>query len=174
MSRTIKTILLALIAALAAYVAWMKWKPAAQPAEQVTGTTSAGPDFTGPSPFDGLGLRYDGYYKSNRGSIFYLVRFFPEGRAVLINGMKDMEKQLPLFLTRDTQGNPDMGLYNIMADVRGDSIFFTTKPLKGEIDYSGKLMDPGMLRLHRHSHINGMQYDMEYRFMQDSTATSVE
>lgn len=171
MQRTIQTILLVVIMAIAAVIAWNKWKPKSKGPVAIA-EAGKGPEFTGPSPFDGLGMRYDGHYRCVRGNIRYLIRFYPEGRAVLVNGTKDVEAQLPGFLTRETQGNPSMGLYNVMVDVRDDSLFFTTRPMKGEISYKGRLMEPQTLRMHRHSHITGVDYDMTYVFVQDSTASA--
>lgn len=118
-------------------------------------------------PFAGLGLRTDGYYRDARGEVLYLIRFFPEGRAVLINGTKDVEADLPKYLLRETQGNPAMGLYNVKVDVRADSMFFMTRPEKGEISYRGKVMNASMVRFHRHSHITGKDQNMEYIFYPD-------
>ncbi len=125
-------------------------------------------------PFAGLGLRYDGHYRDARGEVLYLIRFFPEGRAVLVNGIKDVEADLPKFLIRETQGNPSMGLYNVMVDVRKDSMFFVTRPEKGEISYRGKVADASLVRFHRHSHITGKDNEMEYIFYPDSVPASTE
>lgn len=125
-------------------------------------------------PFAGLGLRYDGYYRDSRGDVLYLIRFFPEGRAVLINGTKDVEKDLPLFLTREIRSAPAQGLYNIEVDVRNDSLFFTTQPERGEISYRGKVTSGSTVRLLRHSHINGNERLMEYIFYPDSAAALPE
>ncbi|MBK8500561.1 MAG: hypothetical protein IPL52_17505 [Flavobacteriales bacterium] len=128
------------------------------------------PSVTG--PFAGLGIRYDGYYRDSRGEVIYLIRFFPEGRAVLINGTRDIEKDLPLFLTREIQSAPAQGLYNIKVDIRNDSLFFTTRPERGEISYRGKVMSGSTVRFHRHSHINGNDRLMEYIFYPDSAVSS--
>lgn len=136
--------------------------------------TSSGTKAVDQGPFAGLGLRYDGYYRDSRGQVIYLIRFFPEGRAVLINGTKEVEQDLPKFLVRETKGNPSMGLYNVKVDVRGDSLHFMTRPEKGEISYRGKVMNASLVRLHRYSHINGSSHDMEYIFYPDSSASSPE
>ena len=169
MTRSVKTILLVLIAAMAAYVAYSKLKP--------TGSITSVPATLAmvdpvPGPFDGLGLRYDGYYRAERGSVLYLIRFFTKGNAVLINGVRDMEKELPAFLIPTTQGNPAMGLYNIQVNVKGDSLLFDTHPEKGVISYRGKVMSTSMVHFHRQSHINGKEYDMDYVFHADSTVLS--
>jgi hypothetical protein len=121
-----------------------------------------------PEPFKGMPIRYNGYYKNQRNEAIYLIRFFPEGRVVLINGTTEVEKDLPAFLIRETKGNPAIGLHNVMTRVEGDSIFFTTRPEKGEIDYSGKVMDGSMVHFKRYSHITGARQLMEYIFHPDS------
>lgn len=126
------------------------------------------------SPFANLGLRYDGYYLESRGDLRYAIRFFPEGRVVLANGNKQGEADLPKFLIRETQGNPSIGLYNVMPEVRGDSIYFVTRPEKGEISYRGKVMNGSLVRFHRHSHITGVSHAMEYIFYPDSAQASTE
>lgn len=126
------------------------------------------------SPFANLGLRFDGYYQESLGDLRYAMRFFPEGRIVLVNGTKDIEADLPKFLVRETQGNPSMGLYNVMPEVRSDSIFFNTFPEKGEISYRGKVMSGSLVRFNRYSHINGVSQDKEYIFHPDTIPTSTE
>lgn len=126
------------------------------------------PVVVAPEPFKGLPIRFNGYYRDQRNEAIYLIRFFPEGRAVLINGTTEVEKDLPAFLIRETKGNPAIGLHNVMTRVEGDSIFFTTHPEKGEIDYSGKAMDGSMVRFKRYSHITGARQVMEYIFHPDS------
>lgn len=171
MARTLKTVLLAIVAALAIYLAYGALKRSAAPAPA---NPAKGEEFVieGPSPFEGLGLRYDGYYRFDRGSLRYLMRFFPEGRVVLVTGAKDVEHTLPDFLTRDTQGNPSIGLHNVMATVRGDSIFFMTRPVRGEISYRGKVMSGSRVFFHRHSHITGEDLDMDLLFYPDKGAAS--
>lgn len=123
-------------------------------------------------PFAGMGIRYDGYYRDSRAEVLYLIRFFPEGRAVLVNGTKDLEKALPDFLKRDISSNPANGLYNIKVDVHGDSMFFMTRPERGEISYRGKVMSGSVVRFNRYSHITGAEQNMEYIFYPDSAAIS--
>lgn len=169
MARHLKTVLIALIAALAVLVAvrmlLRKPGPEGQPQQQ-----EAPP----PGPFDGLGIRFDGHYRHNAGQLRYLLRFYPEGRVVSINGAKQMENTLHKFLSRDTQGNPDMGLHNVMATVRGDSIFFTTYPRRGEISHRGRVTSDSTVRFVRHSHITGKDFDFTYVFMSDADAARLE
>lgn len=121
-----------------------------------------------PEPFKGMPIQFNGYYRDQRNEAIYLIRFFPEGRVVLINGTTEVEKDLPAFLIRETKGNPAIGLHNVMTQVKGDSIFFTTRPEKGEIDYSGKVMSGSLVRFNRYSHITGARQVMEYIFHPDS------
>ena len=120
-------------------------------------------------PLDALGVRYDGYYRNSRGSLLYLVRFFPEGRAVLANGSKDVEAQLVALLKRDAVGDPDIGHYNVPVTLKGDSLFFKTTPRRGTIDYSGVLSDGDSLVLLRISHITGSKELKSYVFKADGS-----
>lgn len=167
MARTLKTVLLAVIALLLCALAYRTiTRP--EPARPAGSENGAQPPVEEEGPFKGLGLRYDGHYICERGNLRYLLRFFPGGRVVTVNGTKEVETTLPKFLTRDTQGNPAMGLYNVIADVRGDSIFFITRPEKGEISYRGKLMNDSTVHFFRHSHITGKDFDFDYRFRSDA------
>lgn len=171
MNRSIKTVLIIIVAALAVFVAArMIMQRMHAPSAPAAG--GAQDQVTGPGPFDGLGVRYDGHYRCERGSLRYLLRFFPEGRVVLVNGTKDVEATLPDFLIRETKGDPSIGLHNVMATVKGDSIFFVTKPLRGEISYRGKVTANDRVHFFRHSHITGADFDMEYTFVSDEERKS--
>lgn len=116
-----------------------------------------------------LGIRYDGHYREQVQDVVYLIRFFPKGNAVLINGMADVAKELPAYLKADATGDPVMGWYNVPVTVAGDSIYFKTHPEKGEISYRGNVPSTSMVRLLRHSHINGTRSIKEYIFQPDTT-----
>lgn len=122
-------------------------------------------------PFTELGIRFDGYYKEERGGVIYLIRFFPNGNAVLINGLPETGNELPSYLTQDAIGDPGMGWYNVPITVREDSIFFKTYPFKGEISYRGNVPGTSTVRLLRHSHINGERTIKEYVFQPDPPAS---
>ncbi|MEZ4757066.1 MAG: hypothetical protein R2817_09580 [Flavobacteriales bacterium] len=160
---TLKTLLLTLIAIalVALLVARMR-----------TGqdTTTVVPPVEAPSPFENLPIRYDGHYREQRSEAVYLMRFFPEGRIVMINGTADVDSTLADFLVRDTKGNPAIGLYNVMPRVVGDSLFFTTRPEKGEIDYAGAFEGNELVRFKRYSHITGARQLMEYEFRADEAS----
>lgn len=121
-------------------------------------------------PFKRLGIRYDGYYKEETQGVLYLIRFFPNGNAVLINGTPDVAAELPRHLTADAVGDPVLGWYNVPVTVNEDSIFFKTYPEKGEISYKGNVPSTSMVRLLRHSHINGSRAIKEYIFQPDTTS----
>lgn len=123
----------------------------------------------GSDAFLGTRIRYDGYYMAGNKGVFYLVRFFPQGNAVLINGMGDAVGDLPLKLVRDAQPDPLVGHYNVPVQVVKDSLFFTTTPRRGEIDYSGRCVHPDTLRLYRHSHITGRKEILDYVFQADGS-----
>ena len=124
-----------------------------------------------PGPFAGMPIRFDGHYREQRNEAIYLMRFFPEGRIVMINGTTEVDSTLSGFLIRETKGNPAIGLYNVLPTVTGDSIHFTTYPEKGEIDYAGKAMDSGLVRFGRYSHITGARQLMEYEFRPDASTS---
>ncbi len=124
---------------------------------------------TPPSPFAELATRYDGIYRSENGGVVYMLRLFPEGRAVLINGLPQGESELPAMLTRDAEGDPSKGWYNVAVDVEGDSLFFVTTPRRGEISYRGIVTPEGDLSLLRHSHITGKRQVMLYRYLPDGS-----
>jgi len=136
--------------------------PAAENAQPVTEIPAA---ITG--PFQGLPLRFDGYYRTDNGDVIRLMRFFPAGNVVLVNGTRETEKDLPAFLVPNTQGNPGLGLHNVPVNVVGDSLHFTVHPEKGEIDLHGKAMSGSLVRFLRHSHINGNREILEYIFYPD-------
>ncbi len=119
------------------------------------------------NPFQGLGIRFNGYYREETQGVVYLIRFFPKGNAVLINGTSDVGGQLHTMLTPNAPGDPVRGWYNVPVTVREDSIFFRTYPEKGEISYRGNVPSTSVVRLLRHSHINGTQAIKEYLFQPD-------
>ncbi len=131
-----------------------------------TGTTTGIPT----TPLSELGIRFDGHYKEQVQDVVYLIRFFPNGHAVLINGMQDVANELPAYLRQDAIGDPVMGWYNVPVTVQGDSIFFRTYPEKGEISYRGVVPSTSMVRLLRHSHINGTRSIKEYIFQPDAAS----
>ena len=118
-------------------------------------------------PFACSGLRFDGYYVEERGHLLYFMRFFPEGRAVLVNGTDDLREQLPTLLIPSAKGDPTMGYYNVAVELRNDSLFFTTTPEKGTIDYLGGVVDNVTVRFLRKSNINGSEQVKEYLFVED-------
>ncbi len=122
------------------------------------------------TPLSELGIRFDGHYKEQVQDVVYLIRFFPNGHAVLINGMQDVANELPAYLRQDAIGDPVMGWYNVPVTVQGDSIFFRTHPEKGEISYRGVVPSTSMVRLLRHSHINGTRSTKEYIFQPDAAS----
>lgn len=119
------------------------------------------------TPLDCDGLRFDGYYMEQRGSLLYFIRFFPDGKAVLVNGTDDLREELPTLLVANAKGDPTMGYYNVPVELRNDSMFFTTTPEKGTIDYLGAVVDDTRVRFLRKSNINGSEQLKEYLFVPD-------
>lgn len=170
MYTSIKNALLIVIAALVVLLAWkqlVKEAPGTRPALQAGEQTAIG-------PLTGMNIRFDGYYRTQLGDLIYLLRFFPEGRVVTVNGTVQVEKDLPAFLVRETKGNPSLGLHNVPVSKYGDSLVFITHPEKGEIEYRGVVVSSSMVRFLRHSHITGTKQLMEYVFYPDGAAPSEE
>ncbi|MCB0769778.1 MAG: hypothetical protein KDC00_05165 [Flavobacteriales bacterium] len=162
--KNLKFVLIAIIAlACLALVIGRSMNPSTSgPADQALPVTVTG-------PFEGMPIRFDGYYRNQLGDLIYLIRFFPEGRVVSVNGTTQVEKDLPQYLIPETKGNPTLGLYNVPVTVEGDSLMYTTRPEKGEIEYRGTVVSNSMVRLLRHSHITGTKQVMEYIFYPDET-----
>lgn len=170
MTRTIRTVLIVIIVVLGALLGAKQLhmlpggsveQPAADneaphPAEVITG------------PLSGLPIRFDGHYRTESGDVIRLMRYFPEGRVVLINGTRELEADLHKFLIRETKGDPSIGLHNVPVEVRDDSLFFVIHPEKGDIDFRGKVSSGSSLSFERYSHINGHRERMEYIFQPDS------
>jgi hypothetical protein len=163
MSRSIKTVLVVVIAVLTVLLLLRELHliPSEQGPAPTVPETPAG-------PFAGIPLRFDGHYRTESGDVIRLMRYFPEGRVVLINGTREMEADLPKFLIRETKGDPAMGLHNVPVTVKGDSLLFTVHPEKGDIDFRGKPSSGSSLLFERYSHINGHREQMEYIFQPDS------
>lgn len=168
MNNSIKTVLIVIIAALAVALIG-KGLVDGDRASASTDNTKNAPT---KSPLDGTGLRFDGHYRNQIGDLIYLIKFFPEGRVVTVNGTKEVEKDLPAYLVRETRGNPGLGLHNVPVKVAGDSLIFVTRPEKGEIEYRGAVVSGSMVRFVRHSHITGTRQLMEYVFQPDGAVPS--
>ena len=100
----------------------------------------------------------------------YYMRFYPEGNVTLVGGPKT-EQQIPLHqMMRQNIANGESMVHNVLVDINGDSLSFTTKSIKGEIDYKGERVggDPEFLSFLKHSRINGRKGIFEYRFIPDS------
>jgi len=166
MNNTIKSVLIGIIAVLAIVLIAKNLLNAGSPEQATTDPQAAAP---AEGPLVGTGLRFDGYYRFTAGNLIYLIRFFPEGRVVTVNGTKDVEKDLPAYLVRETRGNPGLGLHNVPVNLVGDSLVFITRPEKGEIEYRGTVVSGSMVRFLRHSHITGTRQLMDYVFQQDGT-----
>lgn len=117
-----------------------------------------------------MGIRFDGYYREEVGKVVYVIRFFPEGTVVLANGTEDIADQLPSMLVKDAKGDPRIGHYKVPVTIQGDSLFFTTKATRGDLSYSGAVLDASRVRFLRHSHINGADHLKEYIFYPDASA----
>ncbi len=143
-------------------------------------TTPAPKVHTGEEPFrigDGRlanhpWLRFDGTYKMTDagGKNAQYMRFYPEGNVTLITGAETPGGiDLRGFMAQDTPNNGPNEVRNSLIEVRGDSLLFTTKSMKGEIDYKGTISAAGKNKLSflKHSRINGRKGRFEYTFVAD-------
>lgn len=114
-------------------------------------------------------LRFNGVYHNAQGRHHYFLRFFPEGNVVLINGPDTSSGQSLLrgLLKADTPNDPVQGIHNVPVEQRNDSLFFVTRPMRGEIDYSGVVIQGDSVRFLRYSHINGKRFLYTYAFEAD-------
>lgn len=137
---------------------------APEPGQESTGTAVRTGD-----ALTGSGLRFDGVYQVVLGErIVYLVRFFPEGHAVLVAGPNDTRDQLATRLVPNALTEAEIGLYNVPVTLRNDSILFETKAVKGLIDYACVLQGSDTLRVLKHSHVNGKRALLDYLFAADA------
>ena len=89
MTRTIKTALIVLIVALGALLGAKQLHLLPGGSAAKTGGDEAAPTaevING--PLSGLPIRFDGHYRTESGDVIRLMRYFPEGRVVLINGTR--------------------------------------------------------------------------------------
>ena len=109
------------------------------------------------TPLAGTKLRFDGFYHRTVGRNQYLMRFFPEGNVVVINGTDSTPQFafLSSFLKQDAQNNTVPGLHNVPVSQQGDSLRFVTSTRRGDIDYYGKVLAPDSVHVYKYSHING-------------------
>ncbi|MBL7951256.1 MAG: hypothetical protein JNM62_06005 [Flavobacteriales bacterium] len=167
MDHPIKNILLGVIAVLTVILIGSRFMKKDE--GNVSNSASSAEEVVITGPLSNKDLRFDGYYSNQVGQLLYLVRFFPEGRVVTVNGTTERASDLPKFLVRETKGNPGIGLHNVPVSVEGDSLVFITHPEKGEIEYRGAVVSGSMVRFIRHSHITGTRQLMEYVFYPDGT-----
>ena len=169
MTRTIRTVLIVIIVVLGALLGakQLHLLPGGNAGKPVDpGEASQAAVING--PLAGLPIRFDGHYRTESGDVIRLMRYFPEGRVVLINGTRELEADLHKFLIRETKGDPSIGLHNVPVEARGDSLFFVIHPEKGDIDFRGRISSGSSLSFERYSHINGHRERMEYIFQPDS------
>ncbi|MBK8341735.1 MAG: hypothetical protein IPK99_17960 [Flavobacteriales bacterium] len=109
-------------------------------------------------------LRTDGVYRATMGQLVYYIRFFPEGRAMLIGGLADDKQDLREALEPSTPTGGTSIVHNVPVRVQGDSIFFVTQAMKGAIDYAGMRHGTDSLTFRKYSHVTGNQVITSYRF----------
>lgn len=131
---------------------------------------------TGDEPFrigdgrlKGSWIRFDGVYRSGFDKMNYYLRFYPEGNVTAIGGNEEAAP-IPLKTLMSQDSPPGVNnIHNTLVELRGDSIFFSTKAMKGFIDYRGARVNghSDTLRFLKHSRINGRKAILDYVFEAD-------
>lgn len=139
-------------------------------------TTTEPKIHTGDEPFkigdgslEGSWLRFDGVYQSEMDQMTYYMRFYPEGNVTLIGGNETgMATSLKNMMAQDSPPGIN-NIHNTMVELKGDSLIFSTKAMKGLIDYKGVRVsgDNNTLRFLKHSRINGRKAILDYAFVAD-------
>ncbi|MBL7962327.1 MAG: hypothetical protein JNM31_00655 [Flavobacteriales bacterium] len=139
-----------------------------QPAEPTAPVVSERGPETG--PLSDSGLRFDGVYISREGNIFYLLRFFPQGNVTVINGPDSTNGDFlrKMIAKQGLEPNPVIGLYNVPVERCDDSLHFSTKAMRGLIEYDGRMHGPDSLHFLKYSHINGRKAMYAYGFSPDA------
>lgn len=115
-------------------------------------------------------LRTDGYYHGSIGKVSYVMRYLPSGEVMLLGGMTDDPKELASQLTPDAVTGPTTNIHKAPVEVRGDSLFFITVGIKGEIDYFGHRRHADTLMFRKYSHITGKEATLPYVFVGEASA----
>ena len=136
---------------------------AEQPTEPTTKDTLVVAE-PAPIPLPEGFLRTDGVYRSSMGKLVYFIRFFPEGRAMLIGGLTDSPQDLREALQPPTPTGGTPLVHQVPVTVRGDSIFFVTPAMRGDIDYAGMRHGTDSVTFRKYSHVTGNQVIASYRF----------
>lgn len=120
-------------------------------------------------PLDGSGLRFDGTYRSSRGNVHYLMRFYRQGFAVILNGSDSTpgQEQLRSYIDPRMASVPRSGFHNVPVITQEDSLFIVTSTERGNIDYRGAIVTPDSLSFIKYSHINGARALVGYSFEAD-------
>lgn len=123
------------------------------------------------STLSDAGVRFDGVYRYQPPGtkLNYLMRFFPEGNVVLVNGPDTTPRAslLRLRLVQNAPQSPNEGLYNVSVVHRNDSLLWVTYGTKGSIDYAGVMLGADSVRFNKYSHVNGRSGTMTLLFEPD-------
>lgn len=123
-------------------------------------------------PLEGSALRFDGLYKGEMGKVVQLIRFYPQGFAVLVNGPDSTPDKhiLSAYIDPRAASMPERGFHNVPVVVRGDSVYMVAKLRHGTLDYRCRLHRPDSLAVFKHSHVTGSKALVGFTFLPDSSA----
>lgn len=115
-------------------------------------------------------LRVDGVYRARLGGVGYVMRFYPEGFVMNTAGMAKEADGLKDLLVPSTPTGGNSAVHRSAVRVQGDSVLFTTRGMKGEIDYQGLRLGTDSIRFRKYSHINGRDVTLTYFFEPDGSS----
>jgi hypothetical protein len=98
-----------------------------------------------------------------------LLRFYPQGFVVMVNGIDSTEgcSELRKYIDPRSGSKPNLGIHNVPVIHAGDSIFMVTPTGRGNIDYRGRIVTPDSLSIFKYSHIQGGKGLLGYVFDAD-------
>lgn len=139
------------------------------PDEQASGTLEqpARPAAPALTPLPEGALRVDGVYRARLGGVGYVMRFFPEGYVMNTAAMAKEADGLKTLLVPSTPVDGNSAVHRSAVRIEGDSVLFTTRSQKGEIDYQGLRLGTDSIRFRKYSHINGRDVTVTYFFEPD-------
>lgn len=117
----------------------------------------------------GTWVRFNGVYKTVFDKKAQYLRFYPEGNVTSVLGSSVQDPSSLKSLMKQDIPNGENMIKNTMVTLEGDSLFFTTKGMKGLIDYRGARVDgdANSLRFLKHSLITGRKGFFEFTFEAD-------
>ncbi len=129
-----------------------------------------------PPPAAQVTPRLDGVYTAEMGGVTYMMRFFRDGQVMNTAALtRDATPDAKGKARVDLRGllvpsTPTGGNSTVMRSpvhLSCDSVLFTTRNARTEIDYRGLMLGWDSIRFHKYSHLNGNAVTLTFRFQPD-------